>query len=55
MNFVIKLLFAAIWKDNIYNFILVIINYLIKIIFYKLIKIIINILKLAKIILDIII
>lgn len=41
-------------KNDTYNSILIIINWLIKMIYYKLIKVIIDILGLAKITLDII-
>lgn len=50
-----KLLISINWKDNNENFILLIIEQLIKIIYYKLVKITIDTSKLAKIILNIVI
>ncbi len=55
MKFVIDLLISTDYKDKSYNLILVIINYLIKIVYYKLIKIMINALSLAEVIINIVI
>lgn len=43
------------WKGEIYNLILIIVNWLIKIVNYKLIKITFNTSKLAKVILDLVV
>lgn len=43
------------WKSDSYNLILVIINYLIKIVYYKLVKVTINALGLVKVIINVII
>ncbi len=42
------------WKNKSYNSILVIIDYLMKIVYYKLIKVTIDALSLAKVIIDIV-
>lgn len=55
IDFIIGLLVLTNWIDESYDFILIIINCQIKIIFYKLVKIIIDISKLAKFIIDIVI
>lgn len=52
MDFVIDLLNLTNWKSKIYNFILVIVNKLIKMIYYELVKITIDIPRLAKVIFD---
>ncbi len=55
MNFVIRLPILTNWKDDSYDLILVIVDWLTKIIYYELVKIIIDNLNLAKVILDMII
>lgn len=55
INFVTSFSFSINLKGEIYNLILVIVDQLIKMIYYKLINIIINAPRLAKVILDIII
>lgn len=55
INFMIGLLVSMNRKDKIYHLILIIINQLIKIIYFKLIKLTMNIFKLAKIIFNMII
>lgn len=54
MNFITSLPILTNWKSESYNPILVIINYLINIIYYKLIKITIDTLELAKVIINIV-
>lgn len=54
MNIITRLLILTNLKNKTYNSIILIINWLIKIIFYKQLKIIIKTLKLAKVILDMI-
>lgn len=49
INFVIRLLILTNWKSKTYNSILIIINWLIKIIYYKLVKNTINTAGLAKV------
>lgn len=55
MNFVIGLLVLTNYKKKSYDYILIIINWLIKIVHYKSIKVIINALELVKIFLNTII
>lgn len=55
MNFITRLPILINWNDTNYDFDLVIVNWLIKMIYYKLIKIIIDALTLAKVILDLVI
>ena len=55
MNFVIYLSILTNLKNNRYNLIFVVIGQLIKIVYYKLIKIIINILDFIKVIINVII
>lgn len=53
--FMIELFISINWKDEIYNLILIIINQLIKIIYYKSIKITINSFELTKDIFDMVV
>lgn len=53
MYFIIDLPLSVDWKGNIYNSILVIVDCLPKMVYYKLVKTTINIVGLAKIIVDI--
>ena len=55
MDFVTRLLISTNWKCKSYNSILVIVDWLIKIVHYKLVKITINALWLAKVILNIVV
>lgn len=55
MDSMTELSISAIWKNKSYNFILVIIDYLIKIVNYKPIKIIIDIPRLVKVIINVVI
>lgn len=55
MDFVISLPILTNWKDENYNYILIIVNWLTKIVHYKPIKDTINVLGLAKVILDIVV
>ena len=55
MNFVIGFLISADWKGNNYNLILVIIDQLIKMIHYELLKVTINTPSLAKMIINIVV
>ena len=55
MDFVIGLPISANKKSDSYNLILVIINWLMKMIYYELIKVMINILGLAKVIINVIV
>ena len=55
MNFVIGLPLSADWKSNNYDSILVIVNRLTKMVHHKPIKVIINALGLAKVILDVVV
>ena len=48
MDFVIGLQILTDWKKNNYDSIFVIVDWLIKIVYYKLVKVIINTLRLAK-------
>ena len=50
MDFVISLLILTNWKNNSYNSIFVIVNRVIKVVYYKPIKIIIDIPDLAEVI-----
>ena len=52
MDFVIGLLVFINWKSKTYNLILVIVNQLTKIVYYKLVKVTINALSLAKVMID---
>lgn len=54
MDLVIAFLVLTNYKDEIYNFILIIVNQLIKIIYYKPVKVIINTSSLAKINFDVV-
>ena len=53
MDFIIRLIILIDEKSNSYNSILIIINWSIKIIYYRLIKIAIDILDFAKVIINI--
>lgn len=55
MNFVTRLLISTNWKDDSYDSILVIVDWLIKMVHYKSVKVTIDALGLAKIILDVIV
>ena len=55
INFVTGLPISTDWKDNSYDFIIIIVDRLTKIVHYKLIKLIINVAGLAKVILDVVI
>ena len=55
MDFVTGLLILANWKGDSYDLILVIVDRLIKMVYYKPIKVIINALGLAKVILNVVI
>ena len=55
MNFVMRLLISTHWKGENYDSILVIIDWLSKMVYYEPIKIIINALGLAKVILDVVV
>ena len=55
IDFVTSLTILANWKGDSYNFILFIINQLIKMVYYKPVKIIIDILDLAEAIINIVI
>ena len=55
MNFVTKLPLFSNWKGNNYNFILVIVDQLTKIVHYKPVKVTINAPELAKVIIDVVI
>ncbi len=55
MDFVTGLLILANWKGDSYNSILVIINQLTKMVYYKPVKVMINALGLARVIIDIVI
>lgn len=55
IDFVTRLLILTNWKVDIYDIILVIIDWLKKMVYYKLIKIIINTSKLVEIILDMVV
>ncbi len=52
MDFVIGLLISINWKNKNYDFLLIIINYLIKIVYYKSIKVTINTLGQTKVIIN---
>ena len=55
IDFVMRLPISTNWKGDSYNFILVIIDWLTKIVYYKLVRIIIDTLRLAEVILDVIV
>lgn len=55
MDFVIELLILTDWKSETYNSILVIIDWLIEMVYYKPVKVTINTPRLAKIILNIVV
>ena len=55
MNFIMGLLILTDWKRNNYNLILVIINWLTKMVYYKLVKVTIDALGLAKIVINIVV
>ncbi len=55
MNFITDLLILANWKGNSYNLILVIVDWLMKMVYYKPVKITIYAPGLAKVIIDIVI
>ena len=55
MDFVTDLPLSTDWKGDNYNSILVIVNYLTKIVHYKLVKVTINALRLAEVIIDMIV
>ena len=55
MNFVISLLVLNNWKSKSYNFILIIVDCLTKIVYYKPIKVTINVSGLAQVIINIIV
>ena len=55
MDFVTGLPLFADWKSNSYDSILVIVNRLTKMVYYKPVKVIIDTLKLAKIIIDVVV
>lgn len=55
INFVISFPISTNWKDISYELILVIVNYLKKIVYYKLVKVIINITGLLKVIIHVVI
>lgn len=55
MDFVTDLLLSADWKSNSYSSILVIVDRLIKMIHYKLVKKIIDAARLARVIIDVVV
>ncbi len=55
MDFVISLLVSTHWKDESYDFILVIIDCLTKMVYYKPIKVTINALSLTKVIMNVVV
>lgn len=55
MDFVIGLRVLNNWKDETYNFILVIIDLLMKMVYYELIKVIFNAPKLTKVIFNVVV
>ena len=55
MDFVTGLPLFAHWKSNSYNLILIIVDQLTKMVHYKLVKVTINALRLAEIIIDIVV
>ena len=55
MNFLIGLPLSADWKGNNYNSILIIVNCLTKIVYYKLFKITIDAFRLMEIIIDVVV
>lgn len=55
MDFVTSLFISTNWKENSYDSNLIIVDWLIKIVYYKLVKIIIDVLGLAEVIIDIVV
>ena len=55
MDFVTRLPLFSDWKGNSYDYILVIVNQLTKIVHYKLVKVTINASRLAKVIIDVVV
>ena len=55
MDFIMGLPILTDWKKNYYDLIFVIINWLIKIVYYKLVKITMNVLGLVKVIINVVI
>ena len=55
MDFITGLSVSTNWKGESYDFILVIINRLTKLVYYELVKVIIDALGLAKVILDVVV
>ena len=55
MDFVTGLLLSTDWKDDSYDLILVIVNRLIKMVQYKLVKVTIDVPRLAEVIIDMVI
>ena len=55
MNFVTGLLISTNWKGDSYNSILVILDYFMQMVYYKLVKITLDVLGLAKVIIDVVI
>ena len=55
MNFVTGLAVSTDWKDESYNFILVIVNRLIKMVYYESVKVTIDAPELAKVIFDVLV
>ncbi len=55
INFVTSLLILTNWKGDSYNLILVIIDWLMKMVYYEPVKVIINILSLAKVIINVVV
>lgn len=55
MGFVIRLPISTNWKGKNYDFILVIVDQLLKIVYYELLKITINVSGLVKIIIDMVV
>ena len=55
MDFVIRLLISTNWKGRSYNSILVIIDWLTKMVYYDLVKVTINVPELVEVILDMVV
>lgn len=55
MNFITSLPISTNWKEEIYDFILVIVDWLTKMIYYKSVKITIDILSFGEVIIDVIV
>lgn len=55
INFIIRLLILIDEKDETYDFILAIVDQLLKIVYYKLVKVTFNALRIAKVIIDVIV